>query len=93
MLADFGQSVMLFVFIGILIAIGIYVQAQIGIQIASVAGNNSTADNASKAAIAATATFPSWLQIIAVVIGAAVVLGILARVFGFNLGNFGSAGY
>lgn len=102
MLADFGHSVILFIFIAILLAIGIFVQAQIATTITTLtntvnASNTSqtlfvsAATNASNAALLATATFPAWLQIIAVVIGASVVLGILAKVFGFSLSGFGSS--
>ena len=65
--------------IGIVIAFVALILAQTQVQVVTIAGANSTADNATKQAIKSMGTIGDWLPIIAIVVVAGLILYLLFR--------------
>lgn len=72
-LSDLGPAAIAFVFIAIVLAIGADVITSVGAD----AVNNSGADNATTQGLQAVEEMSTWLPTIALVIAAAVVIGVL----------------
>ncbi len=78
-----GASVM-FVVIGVTVAVGAYITSQVQTQIGNVAGNTSLAYNAAGQAVSGMNTFAQWLPILAIVLVAVVIIALL---YGFFRGS------
>lgn len=79
MFADLVRYGLLFVLIGIILGIGAYVNSQV--QTTAGWATSSTEYQAVANATLGIANLSSWLPIIAVIIAAAIIIGLLVRAF------------
>ena len=93
-LENYLVASILFVVIGVTVAIGAYITSQVQTQIGVVtgfnslnaAGTSSAAYNAAGQAVTGMGTFASWLPILAIVLVAVVIIALL---YGFLAGSTG----
>lgn len=84
--------IMIFIVVGVMLGVGAYILGATGKAIQTSSGLNGTyAENATNETMLGMYTMSSWLPILAIVIVAAVVLGILvgALYFGMQKGESG----
>lgn len=77
-LGEYLNAAVIFVVISVVVVIGTYIVSSVSTQIGVSAGTNSTAYNASLYAVTGMQTFASWLPILAIVVVAVVIIGLLS---------------
>ena len=81
-LQNVPSLVMMFIFVGVSLGLGLYVLAEITTEVTAVAGADSLAENATEDATAGLAEFSGWLPIIGLIIAVGIVLYYIFRGFG-----------
>jgi hypothetical protein len=81
-LDEYLVAAIVFVVIGVAVSIGAYITSEVQVQVASVAGSNSIANQTAGYAVKGMQTFGQWLPILAIVVIAAVIIALLYGLLG-----------